>query len=236
MEKQTKEIMKKTLYILHGALGAAEQLKPLAELLSDNYNIITLDFEGHGLGEEVSRPYRMEYFAENVINLMNDNNIDKCSIFGYSMGGYVGLYCAVKYPEKIESVITLGTKFYWTPENAASEIKKLNPDIIEQKIPVFAEILKKRHEKHTWRTLLEKTAEMMTDLGNNPTLTENDVREITAKLCIGVADKDNMVSVEETAQLASTNEKAGFYVLPHSLHPIEKVNNEILSQIIRQFA
>lgn len=228
--------MKKTLYILHGALGVADQLEPLAELLKNNFNCITLDFEGHGFGKESSRAYRMEYFAENVINSMNDNGVATCAVFGYSMGGYVGLYCALKYPERIESVITLGTKFYWTPENAASEIKKLNPDIIEQKIPAFAEVLKKRHENHNWRTVLEKTAEMMSDLGNNPTLKESDIHSIASKLCIGVADKDTMVTVQETAQLASTNEKAGFFVLPYSLHPIEKVNNEILVQVIKQFA
>lgn len=228
--------MKKVLYILHGALGATEQFTDLVAELENEYQVITLDFEGHGEGDTSVRPFRMEYFAENLINSMNDKNIEKCSVFGYSMGGYVGLYSALHFPDRVNSVITLGTKFYWTPDYAASEIKKLNPDIIEQKIPSFADILKRRHSKHDWRSVLEKTAEMMIDLGNNPCLTEESVAEIVKQITIGVADKDNMVTVSETERLARLNERAGFYVLPYSQHPIERVNTAILAKIIRTFS
>ena len=227
--------MKKTLAILHGALGSSEQFSTIVSMLEKEYNVATLDFEGHGVGKSNQRPYRMEYFAENVIDFLNKNSIEKSSIFGYSMGGYVGLYCALHFPERVNSVVTLGTKFYWTPEYAASEVKKLNPDIIEQKLPAFAEILKNRHSKHDWRNVLEKTAEMMIELGNNPCLSESEIGRITIPLCVGVADKDNMVTASETEQLAKSNEKASFYVLPQSYHPIEKTNNVVLVDVINSF-
>ena len=47
---------------------------------------------------------------------------------GHSMGGYVALKLALKRPELVDRIITLGTKFNWTPEVAAKEVKMLNPD------------------------------------------------------------------------------------------------------------
>ena len=38
----------KTILLLHGAIGAADQLQPLAQVLAAHYNVHTLSFSGHG--------------------------------------------------------------------------------------------------------------------------------------------------------------------------------------------
>ena len=54
------------------------------------------------------------------------------------MGGYVALQLANKHPKYVQKIITLGTKFAWDKETAAKEVKMLNPEKIEEKIPAFA--------------------------------------------------------------------------------------------------
>jgi pimeloyl-ACP methyl ester carboxylesterase len=51
------------------------------------------------------------------------------------MGGYVALKTAVLHPGRIEAIVTLGTKFHWDPENASNEVRMLNPEKIEEKVP-----------------------------------------------------------------------------------------------------
>ena len=227
--------MKKKLLLLHGALGSAQQFDTLITLLEKTYEVFTCDFEGHGTGQTTHRHYRIEHFAENVHNFIKDNSLQSCHIIGYSMGGYVGLYCARHYPELIESVITLGTKFFWSADYAMNEIKKLQPEIIQAKVPAFAQILEKRHAKHEWKNVLANTAEMMVHLGNTKPLTSEDIQMITARLSIGVAEKDITVSVDETEKLARCNPQSEFYVLPGSFHPLEKIRTALWASIITDF-
>lgn len=62
--------MKPNLLLLHGALGASDQFAPLLPLLEEHYQVHCLDFEGHGRAALRSRPFRIEHFAENAIDYL----------------------------------------------------------------------------------------------------------------------------------------------------------------------
>ena len=76
---------------------------------------------------------------------MNENYIQTIDIFGYSMGGYVALWLARFYPDRVGKIFTLGTKLKWNDEEAEKEIKMLNPEKVELKVPAFAQQLAERH-------------------------------------------------------------------------------------------
>ena len=158
------------LLLLHGAIGAKDQLQPLGELLADKYSIHTIDFVGHGGSAIPGEPFSIPLFATQVLNYLQENNIAKVNVFGYSMGGYVGMYLAKNNPEKISKCITLATKFYWDEIVSTKEVKKLDPAIIHQKIPAVAEQLKQRHAPRDWEMILKKTAEFLEGLGKNNAL------------------------------------------------------------------
>src|SRR6478672_5186908 len=101
------------LLLLHGAIGAKDQLQPLANALKDKYTLHTINFSGHGGEAFPNEPFSMELFANDVLHYMQQNNIEQVNIFGYSMGGYVAMYLAKHHPQKINKLITLATKFHW---------------------------------------------------------------------------------------------------------------------------
>jgi pimeloyl-ACP methyl ester carboxylesterase len=110
------------LLLLHGALGSAAHFTHLKELLANTFQIHTLNFESHG-GREVVDTISIPGFAEEVLAYLNQNGIDKISIFGYSMGGYVALYLAKQQPDRIDKVFTLATKFDWTPKAQPKKLR-----------------------------------------------------------------------------------------------------------------
>jgi esterase/lipase len=222
------------LLLLHGAIGAKDQLIPLSEKLKSDFCIHTLNFSGHG-GEKMPEKFEIQLFANDVLNYMTKNNIDKINIFGYSMGGYVALYLALHYPEKILKVFTLATKFLWTTEIAEKEIKMLNAAKIEEKIPDFAHILKKRHQPNDWKDVLKKTADMMIALGNNNTLKASDYKGIQHSVCVCIGEKDKMVTKEETIEVVSNLLNRNYIILPEIEHPIEKMNIELLVNELHTF-
>jgi pimeloyl-ACP methyl ester carboxylesterase len=213
----------KHLLLLHGAIGSSDQLKPLADQLKEHFIIHTLDFSGHG-SAEMTEAFSIEVFADDVLSYLEKNNIEKVNIFGYSMGGYVALYLAKHYPERVNAVFTFATKFLWSPEIAAKEIKMLDPEKISEKLPAFAKALETRHAPNDWKVILKKTTEMMTRLGNTNLLNLNDYHDIQQRVQIGIGDKDIMATMEETIDVYRKLSKGSLIVFPDTPHPIEKID------------
>lgn len=225
--------MKKNLILLHGAIGASKQLNKLAVQLEKDYNVVSIDFDGHG-GKDLTPEFGINLFSQNLIEFVHDNKFDNVSIFGYSMGGYVALN-AINRGLSVNRLVTLGTKFSWTPEGAAREVKMLNPLVIEEKIPQFASYQKSLHSPTDWKAVMNATAKMMIDLGNNPALEDNLLKSIdTPTLCL-LGDQDTMVTKEETQHVVSLLPKGKFEIIENCQHPIEKVPLEEITERIKQF-
>lgn len=224
----------KSIILLHGAIGAKDQLEPLSLALEQQgLTTYSMSFSGHG-----RQPFNSEFsisaFANELHSFITEHQLLKPMIFGYSMGGYVALYLALKQPDLIGHIITLGTKFQWTPEIAEKETAMLNPETIIAKVPKFAEALKERHG-NGWEILLAKTAEMMRELGNTNILTPEISSGIENKVMLGLADKDTMVSLDETTAIYRQLKNGSMYMLPHTKHPIETINVNLLAELIAGF-
>src|SRR5438105_2423762 len=141
----TAHMTEQHLLLLHGALGASDQFAPLVLLLEEKYYVPLLDFEGHGSAPLRDRPFRIEHFAENVLDYLRQQSIESVHIFGYSMGGYVACRLAGAHPESVQNIATLGTKFYWDREVAAREVAYLDTEKMTAKVPHFARALEEKH-------------------------------------------------------------------------------------------
>jgi len=220
--------MKKKWLLLHGALGSKEQLESLKLLLNDSLDVSSMSLIGHGERPPTELTFSIPLFAQDVITYMENNDIDQINIFGHSMGGYVALYLAYHYPERISSVVTLGTKFDWSKEFAENENRLINPSMIEKKVPKFAEILKNRHSGSCWKEVLKKSSEILLSLGSKPVLSNDCYTGIKQEIKILLGDKDNMVSTKESIEVSDHLPNGSFHVISDSEHNIEKVNLENL--------
>lgn len=220
--------------MLHGAIGAKDQLQPLAASLENDFNIHLLSFSGHG-GEGMPEEFSIPAFATDVLNYMREHAIERISIFGYSMGGYVALYLAKHHPGKIAKVFTFATKFLWTPEIAQREVRMLDPEKIAAKLPAFAQALETRHQPNDWKSVLQKTAAMMTGMGDRNPLQSEDYASIAQPVMISIGDKDAMVTLEETVDVYRQLPDAHLFVLPYTQHPVEKVDMERLKNELLLF-
>ncbi|MDF1868284.1 MAG: alpha/beta hydrolase [Saprospiraceae bacterium] len=226
--------MKPNLILLHGALGSENQFSQLKNLLSESFSVFAFNFEGHG-GRASTSDYSMELFSQNVQGFMTENGIKSSHFFGYSMGGYVALVLARNHPESVQKIMTLGTKFDWTPESAAKEVKMLNPEKIEEKVPKFADMLQKRHKPLDWKEVLQNTAQMMLDLGNGKALKLEDFDCISHEVLIGLGSKDNMVTLEESQLITDQLSNGKLKTFEGFPHPVEQVDFQKLSDQIERF-
>ncbi|HEY9692147.1 MAG TPA: 2-succinyl-6-hydroxy-2,4-cyclohexadiene-1-carboxylate synthase [Oculatellaceae cyanobacterium] len=98
---------KPLLLLLHGFMGSSNDLQDVMILLSQQFCCLAVDLPGHGktkvLGSQEC--YRMENTAQALINLFEALKINQCFLFGYSMGGRLALYLALKFPQYFAKVI-----------------------------------------------------------------------------------------------------------------------------------
>ncbi|MCS3871224.1 pimeloyl-ACP methyl ester carboxylesterase [Chryseobacterium ginsenosidimutans] len=223
----------KNLILLHGALGHSDIFNPFKEELSKYFTIHTPLFSGHGAIEISENGITIEKYTQELKEFIEKENLSDIYIFGHSMGGYVALCYAYQHPESVNSIMTLGTKFDWTEEQALKESKMLNPDVIAEKVPKYAELLESQHGSK-WKQLLPAIAELMISLGKNPPL-KNNLSTINISVQIMVGDKDNMVSLEESIEVYRSLPNAKLAVLPDTKHPMDKVRPNLLLDVMKDF-
>lgn len=222
------------IILLHGAIGAKDQLRPLAEnLQTKGFIPHLLSFSGHG-SEPFAAEFGISQFVGELHRFILEKRLEQPSVFGYSMGGYVALQLALQYPELIGKIATLATKFAWTPDGARKEAAMLDVAALREKVPQFATVLQNRHSAG-WIELLEKTSGMIKSLGEKPLLGSGELNLIKNKVLLGVGDLDTMVSLDETINTFQTIPQAGLYVLPGTKHPIETVSVDLLGIILEQY-
>ena len=222
------------LLVLHGALGSKEQFTSLEKALSDEFKVYTLDFSGHGNRLSHHHAFTMQNFAHEVLDWMNEHYIQTIDVFGYSMGGYVGLWLARFYPDRVGKIFTLGTKLKWNEQEAEKEIKMLNPEKVIEKVPAFAKELAERHGEHEWKSVMSKTALLMKDLVHTH-LADQDFIKIQHEVLLARGGNDKMVGFEETDYVHHLIKNSTFKVYEGVEHAIEKVPVALLQKEIELF-
>src|SRR5581483_421967 len=178
--------------------------------------------------------FTIQNFAHEVLDWMNEHYIKTINIFGYSMGGYVALWLARFYPDRVGKIFTLGTKLKWNDEEAEKELKMLNPEKVVEKVPAFAQALAEIHGDHEWKSVMSKTGMLMKDLAHTH-LSDQDFLKIAQPVLLGLGALDNMVSFEETDYTHRLLKNSELKIYDGIQHPIEKVPATLLAKEIERF-
>ncbi len=209
--------------LLHGALGTKAQVQPLAKELPGSKAI---DLSGHG-SRDLPVDLTFDHFITDIENAHQDLQADQLDLFGYSMGGYAALLYASRHPERVRSVVTLGTKLIWDREGLDRELRMLDPQKMQEKVPQFVDQLKQQHGEK-WERLVHATSTLITGLHERPLLTPEAFAAIQCPVLLCVGDRDRTAMPEHTLQVQQRMAKAATLVLPNTGHPFEVVDRQML--------
>ncbi|MEJ2635321.1 MAG: 2-succinyl-6-hydroxy-2,4-cyclohexadiene-1-carboxylate synthase [Calditrichia bacterium] len=95
------------ILFLHGFMGNGSDWQEVCSHLVPDFRCIVVDLPGHGRSADItnSENYSMPETARSVAAVLDQIQIRKSALVGYSMGGRLGLYLALHFVERFNAVI-----------------------------------------------------------------------------------------------------------------------------------
>ena len=112
---------------LHGYCETHEIWKSIESYLQKNYRVICPDLPGFGDSEMLQIGFSLREVADSIKELLDHLEISNCVIIGHSLGGYVALAYAEKYPETLKGF----GLFHSSAFEDSAEKKKIRNKLIE---------------------------------------------------------------------------------------------------------
>jgi pimeloyl-ACP methyl ester carboxylesterase len=90
--------------LLHGFPMNSNVWNNFAIPLATHYKVYTPDLPGFGKSKLLDLPFTIEAVASQLLEWMDEQRIENPVVIGHSLGGYVTLAMAAKYPERLAGI------------------------------------------------------------------------------------------------------------------------------------
>jgi pimeloyl-ACP methyl ester carboxylesterase len=179
------------LLLLHGGLFNIDlQFGELLPSLAATRQVIAADFQGHGRTNDIDRPLASADLASDVVGLLQHLEVPRVDVFGFSVGGAVALYLAIKHSELVRKAIVSSVSFHpdGDREENTDAVGEMTVDMIAG-TPMEQEYLAKspHPDREHLQVLLNKLGSY--DRGSTG-WSDDDIRGIAAPTLITVGDCD----------------------------------------------
>ncbi|HEY6069444.1 MAG TPA: 3-oxoadipate enol-lactonase [Gaiellaceae bacterium] len=118
--------------VLSGSLGSTLAMwDPQVPALTSDFRVLRYDHPGHG-GSAPPQVTRIEYFAEQLVALLDELGLDRVHFCGLSLGGAVGMALARDAPGRVERLVLCCTSLrFATPESWEDRAETVRSEGVE---------------------------------------------------------------------------------------------------------
>ncbi len=100
------------LVLLHGNGENGEYFKNQIDYFAKKYRVIAVDTRGHGKSPRGNKPFRLETFADDLKSFLDENNLKRVNLLGFSDGGNIALIFTLKYPDYVNKLAVNGANLF----------------------------------------------------------------------------------------------------------------------------
>ena len=94
-----------TVVQIGGAVSAHEGYATITPELSKHYRVLDYDHRGYGSSDRPDQEYTLEVWSADLARLMGVLGVERAHIHGGSMGSFIALDFAARYPEKVDKLL-----------------------------------------------------------------------------------------------------------------------------------
>ena len=173
--------------LLHGKGYSKEYMSSLFDYYKGKYHVYSYDSRGHGKTDK-PEAFTLEDNADDLAGLVASCGLRKPIVIGFSMGSYITLKAAEKYPELFSKIVLIGTRGQGDtyPPERISEAKDKNDAAIIGSLIDF---------------------DLMAD-----------IKKVTIPALVITGENDKTNPVPEGKKVADALPDARFHVIPNAEH------------------
>ena len=232
--------------LIHGWPDAWFSYSRVMPLLPDALHAVAFDQRGFGDSDRPQSGYSIPEMAADVIALLDALALDRVTLVGHSFGSFVARQAAIAHPERVKTLVLIGTGFAASNEVTRDLQKSLRdlPDPIPVEFsrefaqstvytPVPSEFLERmvadslKLPPRLWRRTLDRLVEYddTSQLG-----------QIQAPTLLLWGDRDGLFSRTEQDRFIGAMPSARLKVYPETGHCPNWERPELVARDIAQFA
>lgn len=208
------------LILLHGNGESSRYFTHQIEYFSEKYKVIAIDTRGHGKSPRGEADFTIKQFAQDLYEFMNQQEIDKAHMLGFSDGGNIALTFALNHPQRVERLILNGANL--NPRGVKASVQ----------LPVIwgyhmASLFSRNSPEG------KKKAEMLGLMVNEPDIKPEALAGLPFKTLV-IAGTNDMIRREHTSLIARSLPK-GQLTLIEGDHFIAKKNPAAFNKAVDLF-
>jgi len=223
------------LLMLHGGLGSLNELIPIQQYVASDYQLISVDFRGHGKSPLGDSPLSYLQYQQDIHYVLSYLGIDRYSIFGFSDGGIVGYRLAAQEPERVSCLVTLGATWRLEADDPSIELLSgLTADFWRSRFADDVAFYEASNPKPDFSKLVDavKTVWLDTTVSGYPS---NLVEEIRCPTLVMRGDNDFLFSLDEAVALRSKIADCSFANIPLSAHSSYQESPALVGEMLKLF-
>ena len=177
------------LILLHGNGEDSSYFAGQIDVFANQYQVFAIDTRGHGKTPRGTAPFTIRQFAEDLHAFMDEHQIEKAHILGFSDGANIAMIFAMRYPGRVNHLILNGGN--------------LDPAGVKQSTQLPIEIGYRIASRFAGKSAsAKKNAEMLGLMVGDPNIAPEDLAAIKAKTLVIAGTKD-MIREDHTRLIAS---------------------------------
>ena len=208
------------LILLHGNGENCGYFQGQIDDFSKLYHIYAIDTRGHGKTPRGDKPFTIRQFADDLLGFMDEHQIERAHLLGFSDGGNIALIFAIRYPDRVKRLILNGAN--------------LNPKGVKRSTQIPIEIGYKFAKKSAAKSDSARLkTEMLGLMVNDPNVEPEELAKIKAKTLVIAGTKD-MIKEDHTRLIASNIPDSELVFLKGN-HFIASKQPEVFNRAVLEF-
>jgi pimeloyl-ACP methyl ester carboxylesterase len=150
----------KQILCVHGITANGRFWDCLASALAPHHRVIAMDLRGRGLSDKPRTGYSIRHHCKDILALMNDQGLERPVLMGHSLGAFISLVFAARYPRKVGQLILVDGGGKLSEAQMAKVFAGIKPSLdrlgkVFPSIKAYLSLMKQAPYLQPWNSYIE---------------------------------------------------------------------------------
>jgi pimeloyl-ACP methyl ester carboxylesterase len=213
--------------LLHGGLSSTESWDWTILPALKGRHIFAYDRSAHGRTASRAGYYHFDFQTDEAIEFITEVIGEQVHLIGWSDGGIISLLVALKRPDLVRSIVSIGTNFHYSAVSHFEEDPVI--ELTEEDRARWAE--RSPEPAHMQEVIIRKAYSVWR---SEPNMTSEQLSKISCPVLVLCGD-DEPFSNQHTVELYESLPNAQMAIVPGTSHAVVKEKPETVQSIIKNF-